>query len=83
MSRCGGVRDRYCKLSDFTVEKRKKKRQYVPFLVLQVCFKMLGRNNVGIFSYLKCFYVTPKPLIQSFSVPGFSQDQCIEHHIYI
>lgn len=26
MSGCGGVRDHYCKLSDFTVEKKKKKK---------------------------------------------------------
>lgn len=30
-------------------KKEKKIIQYVPLLDLQVCFKMLGRNSVGIF----------------------------------
>lgn len=47
----------------YSGNKGKKVTQYVPFLVLQVCFKMLSRNNI------QCFYIIAKPSIESvFSV---------------
>lgn len=59
--------------------------KYMPFFILQIHFKILGRNCFDVLYHLNCFLCYFKCLMHFFffSVPGLLQNPHIGKHTYI